>query len=59
MIQVQTIAKTNALQNPYHFDWTAVDGGLGIVSIFGLTVLVSIVVWQLILIICGGRKGEQ
>ncbi|HDL4396611.1 TPA: polysulfide reductase NrfD [Mannheimia haemolytica] len=59
VIQVQTIAKTNALQNPYHFDWTAVDGGLGIVSIFGLTVLVSIVVWQLILIICGGRKGEQ
>ncbi len=47
--QVQTIAKTNALQNPYHFDWTADHiGGLGIVSIFGLTVLVSVVVWQLI-----------
>ncbi|VEI78008.1 tetrathionate reductase subunit C [Mannheimia haemolytica] len=48
VIQVQTIAKTNALQNPYHFDWTAVDGGLGIVSIFGLTVLVTVGVGQII-----------
>lgn len=44
VIQTQTIAKTNALQNPYHFDWLAVDGGLGIVSIFGLAVLVSVVI---------------
>ncbi|AGH38068.1 reductase [Bibersteinia trehalosi USDA-ARS-USMARC-188] len=48
VIQVQTIAKTNALQNPYHFDWTAVDGGLGIVSILGLAVLVTVGVGQII-----------
>ncbi|AHG75473.1 reductase [Mannheimia varigena USDA-ARS-USMARC-1296] len=59
VIQTQTIAKTNALQNPYHFDWLAVDGGLGIVSIFGLAVLVSVVVWQLNVMICGEKKNEQ
>ncbi len=48
VIQVQTIAKTNALQNSYHFDWTAVDGGLGILSIWGLAVLVTVVVWQVV-----------
>lgn len=48
VIQTQTIAKTNVLQNPYHFDWLAVDGGLGIVSIFGLAVLVTVGVGQII-----------
>ncbi|MEG9529941.1 NrfD/PsrC family molybdoenzyme membrane anchor subunit [Mannheimia indoligenes] len=59
VIQTQTIAKTNTLQNPYYFDWLAVDGGLGILSIFGLAVLVSVVVWQLNVMICGEKKNEQ
>ncbi|QLB40565.1 NrfD/PsrC family molybdoenzyme membrane anchor subunit [Mannheimia pernigra] len=55
VIQTQTIAKTNALQNPYHFDWLAVDGGLGIVGILGLAVCVSVVVGQVVSLIVKPR----
>lgn len=51
VIPVQTIA----LQNPYHFDWLAVDSGLGIVSIFGLVVLVSVVVEQVVSLVVKPR----
>ncbi|WP_439234814.1 NrfD/PsrC family molybdoenzyme membrane anchor subunit [Lonepinella koalarum] len=46
-IQVQTLAKYNALANPYHFEWNA-DGGLGMLSMLGLWALVSVLMWQLL-----------
>ncbi|MFA9499746.1 NrfD/PsrC family molybdoenzyme membrane anchor subunit [Mannheimia sp. E30BD] len=55
VIQIQTIAKTNALQNPYHFDWLAVDGGLGIMAIWGLAVCVSVAVWQVVSLMVKSR----
>lgn len=46
LLEVQTVAKYNALMNPYHFNW-GVDGGLGMLSVAGLWVTVSVILWQL------------
>lgn len=46
LLEVQTVAKYNALMNPYHFNW-GVDGGLGMISVFGLWLTVSVVLWQI------------
>ncbi|WP_179108070.1 NrfD/PsrC family molybdoenzyme membrane anchor subunit [Rodentibacter ratti] len=47
LIQVQSIAKYNALANPYSLEWNA-DGVLGIVAMIGLWSLVSVVIWQVL-----------
>lgn len=47
LIQVQSIAKYNALANPYRLEWDT-DGALGIVAMIGLWSLVSVVIWQLV-----------
>ncbi|MFC0322164.1 NrfD/PsrC family molybdoenzyme membrane anchor subunit [Gallibacterium melopsittaci] len=46
LLEVQTVAKYNALINPYHFSW-GVDGALGMLSVFGLWVAVSVILWQI------------
>lgn len=46
LLEVQTVAKYNALMNPYQFNW-GVDGGLGMLSVAGLWVTVSVILWQL------------
>lgn len=59
LIQVQTIPKTNAVQNYYSIEWGDVDGGLGILAILGLCLFVSVVVWQLLTFILGNRGGTS
>ncbi|AKD37596.1 hypothetical protein I926_01330 [Pasteurella multocida subsp. multocida OH4807] len=46
VIQVQSIAKYNALMNPYQLTWH-VDGAIGILSVFSLWVCIGIVLWHL------------
>lgn len=50
LLEVQTVAKYNALMNPYHFNW-GVDGALGMLSVFGLWVAVSVILWQIFTLI--------
>ncbi|OOR98052.1 tetrathionate reductase subunit C [Canicola haemoglobinophilus] len=47
LIEVQQIAKYNALVNPYNLNWS-VDGLIGIISVFSLWLLVGITLWQLL-----------
>lgn len=50
LLEVQTVAKYNALMNPYHFNW-GVDGALGMLSVLGLWVAVSVILWQIFTLI--------
>ncbi|MFD1805850.1 NrfD/PsrC family molybdoenzyme membrane anchor subunit [Pasteurella oralis] len=47
LIQVQSVAKYNALMNPYHLTWH-IDGTIGIVSVFSLWLFIGILLWQLL-----------
>ncbi|MBN6710235.1 polysulfide reductase NrfD [Haemophilus haemoglobinophilus] len=62
LIEVQQIAKYNALVNPYHLSWS-IDGLIGIIAVFSLWLLVGIVLWQLLshtlLQLNWGRKDHE
>lgn len=45
LIEVQRIAKYNALINPYSLRWE-IDGAIGILSVFGLCILLTFIFWQ-------------
>lgn len=47
LIEVQQIAKYNALVNPYQLSWN-VDGLIGMIAVFSLWSLVGIILWQLL-----------
>ncbi|MFZ7199921.1 NrfD/PsrC family molybdoenzyme membrane anchor subunit [Avibacterium avium] len=55
LLEVQTIAKYNALMNPYYFTWST-DYGLGMLSVLGLWITISIILWQIFNLI---KKGEH
>nr|WP_240266396.1 hypothetical protein [Pasteurella multocida] len=44
LIEVQRLAKYNALINPYELTWH-IDGAIGILSVFSLWLCISIVLW--------------
>lgn len=46
LIQVQSVAKYNALMNPYHLTWQ-IDGAIGILSVFSLWIFISVIFWHL------------
>lgn len=47
VMQGQVIAKTSAVQNDYDFMWGHTDGGLGILAVFGLSLLLGVMIWHL------------
>ncbi|TDQ57962.1 tetrathionate reductase gamma subunit [Mesocricetibacter intestinalis] len=54
VIEVQSLSKTNVLQNFYHFDWLSTEGGIGMLSLFGLCLCLALLMHRLMVFIFKG-----